>query len=308
MKILVTGVTGFIGSHLVSALEGNELYGLVRFGDVPTKHEGYVPVYCDLADYHYLAKVIKEIRPEAIVHLAGLTSVSQSFERPQEYFEVNVLGTINLAETNVRYNPYLQRFIWAGTPEEYGIQKTFPIKEDAPLNPNSPYAVSKVATTQYLLYLNRAYGFPVIVSRHANAYGRKFGIFSQLGVVEHVITQMLKGSEMYLGQDVNRDFLHVNDILSWYKLLLASSNFGEVYNAGSGTSHSIRDVIALARKITGFKGRVFWNTLPLRPGEIPKIELDYSKAEKDLSWKPTVTLEEGMKLVAENFKSLRTSE
>jgi GDP-D-mannose dehydratase len=142
---------------------------MVRFGDLPTKHEGYIPVYSDLADYHHLVKTIKEIKPDVIFHLAGLTSVSQSFERPQEYFEVNTIGTINLAEINLRFNPYLKKFIWAGTPEEYGVQNSFPTNEEAPLNLNNPYAISKVAATKYLLFMNTAYNFPVVVSRHANS-------------------------------------------------------------------------------------------------------------------------------------------
>jgi len=302
IRILITGVSGFIGSHLVKILEGNELYGLVRFGDRPIQHEGYVPMYGDLTDYHYLAKIVKEMKPEIIIHLAGLTSVSQSFERPQEYFEVNVTGTINLAEISLRYDTALRKFIWAGTPEEYGDQKTFPIKEDAPLNPNSPYAISKLAATEYLLYLNRAYGLPVIVSRHANAYGRKFGMFSQLGVIENIVTQMLKGSEIYLGRDVKRDFLYVDDVMDWYKHLLRSDNFGEIYNAGWGKSYSIKEIVEQVRKLTNFKGRVFWNSLPSRPGEIPRIELDCSKARKELGWEPKVKLEKGIELVVEHFR------
>jgi len=182
-KIFITGIAGFIGSQLKETIKGKK-YGLVRFGDLSMKHEGYIPVFSDLMDYYTLARAIQDIKPEIVIHLAALSSVSQSFERPQEYFEVNTIGTINLAEINLRFNPYLEKFIVAGTPEEYGIQEKFPIKEDASLNPNSPYAVSKVAATKYLLYLYKAYNFPVIISRHANCYGRKFGEFPKLGVIE----------------------------------------------------------------------------------------------------------------------------
>jgi UDP-glucose 4-epimerase len=303
MKVLITGVTGFIGSHLVKELEGNEVYGLVRFGDMPVQHEGYKPVYGDLTDYHYLAKTIKGMKPDIVVHLAGLTSVSQSFERPQEYFEVNTLGTINLAEICLKYDPPLQKFIWAGTPEEYGIQEKYPIREDAPLRPNSPYALSKMAATQYMLYLSRAYDFPVVVSRHANAYGRKFGIFSQLGVIENTITQMLNGKDVCLGQNVWRDFLYIDDILTWYQHLLKSAKAGEIYNAGWGKAHSIEELVETTKKLTNFKGKVFWNALPARPGEIQKIELDYSKAKRELGWKPEVEFKSGLRSVVKYFKN-----
>jgi nucleoside-diphosphate-sugar epimerase len=301
-RILITGITGFIGSQLKEKIEG-EKYGLVKFWDLPMKHEGYVPIYGDLKDYHSLAKLIQEIKPEIVIHLAALTSVSQSFDRPQEYFEVNTVGTINLAEINLKYNPYLKKFIFAGTPEEYGIQEKFPIKEDAPLNPNSPYAVSKVAATKYLLYMFHTYNFPVVISRHANCYGRKFGEFQKLGVLENIVTQMIKGKDVYLGEpDVRRDFLYIDDILDWYSLLLEKGKNGEIYNAGWGKSYSIRECAELAKEILGFKGSIFWHSIPKRPGEIPKIELDASKARQKLGWKPKINLREGLKLLAEYWR------
>jgi len=309
MKILITGVTGFVGSHLVKELNESKigkLFGLVRFGNRYAKHEGYEPIYADITDYHYLAKVISEIKPEIVIHLAALSGVSQSFERPQEYFEVNTIGTINLAEINLKFNPYLKKFIYAGTPEEYGIQNNFPIKEDAPLNPNSPYAVSKAAATKYLLYLHRAYNFPVVISRHANAYGRKIGIFSQLGVIENIVTQMLKGNDVYLGDpEPRRDFLYIDDVLKWYRLLIEKGRPGEIYNAGWGKSYSIREVAEKVRELTGFKGEIHWHSIPKRPGEVPRIELDASKAKKDLGWEPKIKLEEGLMKTIEYFKSQR---
>jgi UDP-glucose 4-epimerase len=302
-KIFITGVTGFIGSYLKDKIKGQK-YGLVRFGDIPTRHKGYIPVYGDLTDYHGLAKLIQEIKPEIVIHLAAVTSVSQSFDRPQEYFEINTVGTVNLAEINLKYNPYLEKFIFAGTPEEYGIQKDFPIKEEAPLNPNSPYAASKVAATKYLIYLYRTYNFPVIISRHANCYGRKSGEFLKLGVIESIITQMIKGKEVYLGEpEPKRDFLYIDDVLDWYNTLIERGKVGQIYNAGWGKSYSIREVAELAKEISGFEGPIFWHSISKRPGEIPKIELDFTKAREELGWRPKIKLEEGLKLVAEYWKN-----
>lgn len=301
-KILITGITGFIGSHLKEKIQG-EKYGLVKFGDLPIKHEGYIPISVDLKDYHALSKLIQEIKPEIVIHLAGLTSVSQSFERPQDYFEVNTIGTINLAEINLRYNLYLEKFIWASTPEEYGIQEKFPIRENASLNPSSPYAVSKVAATKYLVYMNQAYGFPVVISRHANCYGRKLGEFQKLGVIENIITQMIKGEDVYLGEpDVRRDFLYIEDVLDWYDTLLVKGETGQIYNAGWEKSYSIRDVVDITKEILKFNGSIFWNSIPKRPGEIPKIELDASKARERMGWKPKTDLKEGLKLLIEYWQ------
>lgn len=307
MKILITGITGFIGSHLKERVKG-EKYGLVRSGDLPVKHEGYLPIFGDLRDYHTLTKTIQEIKPEIVIHLAGLTSVSQSFERPHEYFEVNTLGTINLAEANLRFNPYLKTFIYAGTPEEYGIQNKFPTQETAPLELNSPYAISKAAATKYLLYLYRAYNFPAIISRHANCYGRKFGDFSRLGVIENIVTQMLTKKEVYLGDpQVKRDFIYIDDVLNWYQILLAKGKKGEIYNTGWGKSYSIKETAELAKEVLGFNGTIYWNSIPKRPGEIPRIELNPLKARKELGWKPKIDLREGLKLTTDYWKSLSTN-
>lgn len=303
MKIFITGVTGFIGSHLVKEIKGEKIYGLVRFGDLPIKHEGYIPIYGSITDYHWLAKQIKEIKPEIVIHLAGLTSVSQSFERPQEYFEVNTIGTINLAEINLRFNPYLKKFIWAGTPEEYGTQITFPTKENSLLTPNSPYAISKASATLYLQYMHKSYDFPVVTSRHANCYGRKTGIFAQLGVIENIVSEMLTKNEIFLGEpDIRRDFLYIDDVIRWYKTLIERGKEGEIYNAGWGKSYSIREVAELSKELLGWKGEINWRAIPKRPGEIPRIELDASKAKKELTWEPKIELKEGLSKVAEHFR------
>jgi len=302
MKVLITGITGFIGSHLKEKIKGQK-YGLVKFGDLPVKHKGYIPIHVDLRDYHALAKFIREIKPDTVIHLAGLTSVSQSFERPQDYFEINTIGTINLAEINLRDNPYLKKFIWAGTPEEYGIQEEFPIKEDVSLNPVSPYAVSKAATTKYLLYMHKAYNFPLVISRHANCYGRKSGEFQKLGVIENIITQMIKGKDIYLGEaNARRDFLHIDDVLEWYNVLLKRGKSGQIYNAGWGRSYSIKEVTELAKEILGFNGSIFWDSIPKRPGEIPRIELDASKAREELGWEPKIKLREGLELLRDYWR------
>jgi nucleoside-diphosphate-sugar epimerase len=301
-KIFITGISGFIGEYLKEKIKGQK-YGLLRLGDLPVKPKNYFPIYGDLKDYHSLAKLIQEIKPEIVIHLAAFTSVSQSFERPQEYFEVNTLGTINLAEINLRFNPYLKKFIFSGTPEEYGIQKEFPIKEEASLNPNSPYAVSKAAATKYLLYLYQTYNFPVIISRHVNCYGRKAGEFSKLGVIENIITQMLKQKEVYLGEpEVKRDFLYIDDVLNWYLTLLEKGKEGEIYNAGWEKSYSIKEVAELSREILGFKGPIFWHSIPQRPGEIPKIELANKKAKEELGWQPKIELKEGLRKVIDYWK------
>ena len=304
MKYLITGITGFVGSYLKDILKG-EIFGLVHTSEhiMGFKHKGYTPLYGDLGDYFTISKIVKDIKPDIVIHLGALTGVSMSFERPHEYVQTNVIGTQNLAESNRLFNPYLKKFIFAGTPEEYGIQTDFPTKETAPLNPNSPYAVSKVAATLYLRYMHRAYDFPVVISRHANCYGRPSGEFSRLGVVENIITGMLKSKDLFLGNpEITRDFLHIDDVKEFYKKLIEKGKPGEIYNAGWGREFKIKELAEIGRKITNFNGQIHWNSIPSRPGEFYRMALDASKARKELGWVPKIQLQEGLKKIMDYWR------
>ena len=301
MKYLVTGVTGFIGRELVKELDG-EVYGLVRWTHKKIKPENYIPVFADLRDYHAVSSIVKKLKPDVVVNLGAITPVSLSFERPFEYMETNLIGSMNLVESNLRYNHRLEKFVHASTPEVYGKQTELPIKETAKLNPMSPYAVSKAAFDLYLKYLYEAHEFPCVLSRHANTYGRKDQTHF---VVESIVTQMLKGDEVYLGsKEPIRDFLYITDTVEFYKKLIKEGEPGEIYNAGWGIGYSIEEVVNVAKNVLNWRGRVYWNTIPRRPGEVPAIILDASKARSALGWSPKVPLYEGIKLVANWFKTI----
>lgn len=299
MRYLVTGVTGFIGSHLVQKLNG-EIYGLVRWTHARIKPEGYIPVYGNLNEYYDISKIVKELQPDRVINLAAMSPVSLSFERPFEYMETNLIGAMNLAEANLRYNKNLEKFVHASTPEVYGIQKEFPINENAFPNPTSPYAVSKAAFDLYLKYLYQAHEFPCIISRHANTYGRKDQTHF---VVESIVTQMIKGKEVYLGsKEPIRDFLYVDDTIDFYLKLIEKGEPGEIYNAGWGKGYSIKEVVQIAKDVIGWKGKVYWDTIPRRQGEIPCLILDATKASCELNWRPFVTLDRGIEKVYRYWK------
>jgi len=304
MRILLTGATGFIGSHLAEALSKRpdvELYGLVRWrsggAELPRT---FTPVYGDLTDYPRIISLIKRLTPELVIHLAAITPVSESFDKPLEYLETNLLGTVNLAEACRQYSPYLRKFIYGGTPEEYGIQPRQPVKEDARLNPVSPYALSKASASQYLLYMYEAYGFPAVISRHSNAYGRKD---QRHFVVESIVTQMLEKDEVVLEDPKPiRDFLHIDDVVQAYLKLIEKGSPGEVYNFGWGEGYSIEEVARMAKLETGFRGRIRWGASN-RPIDPPEIILDSTKARRELGWEPRVPLEEGLRKTVEYWRS-----
>ena len=320
MRIFVTGMTGFLGHELGEILlkKGHKLGTLARnvaTSDRPIasntesmirgeKQSGVSYYYGDLTDYLNIHDVLSNFKPDVIIHLAAQTSVAYSFTHTTEVFNVNFLGAVNMAEAARRVVPKLKRFIFSGSVEEYGIQTKFPSKETAELHAASPYAVAKIATEKHLKYLYDAYGFPSIIFRNANSYGRKY---NHQFVIESIIYQMLKGkSPVKLGDPTPyRDFVFEPDLLSAYVLAAESNNkkiLGESINIGTGKSLSIRQLAEKIRKITGYKGKIQWNSFPKRSLEIPKLEVDNSKAKKLLKWKPQYTLDQGLEITASYYK------
>ena len=319
MRIFITGTTGFLGQQLSNLLikKGHKIGTLARNvaksdraiasntesmieGE---KHKGISYYFGDLTDYLNIQDVLTNFKPDVIIHLAAQTSVAYSFTHTTEIFNVNFLGVVNMAEAARRVLPKLKRFIFSGSVEAYGIQTKFPTKEDVDLRAASPYGVAKIAAEKFLKYLYQAYGFPAIIFRNANSYGRQH---NHQFVIESMIYQMYNGkSPIKLGDPTPvRDFIFEPDLLAAYKIAALSNNkkiIGESINVGTGKSISIRQLAEKIRKITGYKGKIQWHSFPKRALEIPKLEVDNSKAKRLLKWKPAVTLDKGLKITASYY-------
>jgi nucleoside-diphosphate-sugar epimerase len=305
MKVLVTGGSGFIGGHLLPKLTelGHEVYSLERY--VTGRYvlgARTATVFGDLRDSFSIRRFVKEVQPEAVIHLASISPVAYSYDHPQEVFEVNTLGTINLSEACLREVPAFRHFLYAGTSEEYGNQDKLPITEDAELRPNSPYSVSKVAADKYLQYMRAAYDFPVTILRPFNTYGRKDNVHF---VVERTITQMLQGKTVGLGDPTPaRDFLYVDDHVDAYLTCLGNPKaIGEVFNFCTGREVSIKELVELISGLMGFGGEIQWNTIPARPLDIKRLVGNNDKATRVLGWRPKYTLEKGLKKTADFWRS-----
>ncbi len=321
MRVFITGTTGFLGQQLSNLLlkRGHKIGTLARNiaksdraiasntesmirGE---KKRGISYYYGDLTDYLNIYDTLVSFKPDIIIHLAAQTSVAYSFTHTNEIFNVNFLGVVNMAEAARRAVPKLKKFIFSGSVEEYGIQTKFPTKETAELQAASPYGVAKIAAEKHLKYLHQAYGLPAIIFRNANSYGRRY---NHQFVIESTIYQMYQGkSSIKLGDPTPyRDFVFEPDLLSAYELAALSNNkkiLGESINVGIGKSLSIKQLAEKIRKITGYKGKIQWNSFPKRSLEIPKLEVDNSKARKLLKWRPKHTLNEGLEITASYYKN-----
>jgi nucleoside-diphosphate-sugar epimerase len=306
LRVLVTGATGFIGGHLVPRLveRGCDVYSLERYVTgryVLGQRREVKTVFGDLKEYFAVKRVVQEVQPDAVVHLAAVSPVAFSYDHPHEVIQTNFLGTVNLAESCLREAPDFKQFLFASTSETYGNGPN-PKTEDTPQNPNSPYAVSKHACEKYLMYMRDAHGFPVTILRNFNTYGRKDNTHF---VVERAIVQMLQEKTISLGDPTPvRDLQYVDSHVSSFLTCLDKPEAeGEVFNFCTGRGISIKQLAELIGEIIGFNGEILWNTIPARPLDIRELVGDCSKARRLLGWEPKVTLEEGLRLTIDFWKN-----
>jgi len=317
-RVLITGVTGFVGSHLAEKLisEGYEVHGLVRrvanrdLQPIKKIVKDIVLLSGDITNYVSIRSALKAAKPDFVTHLAALTPVRDSFERPYEYEEVNYLGTMNVAHAMLELpDPQTRRLIAASTAEVYGLQETKPLTEELVLKPTSPYAVSKAAADLYLQMMFQTYGLNVVTLRPTNTYGRKF---DKSFMVEYLVTQMLKKEKVYVGApDSVRDYMYIEDHINAYLMAMEKEEAkGQVFNVGTGVGTSNKELSEkVAEKIGYKKSKIVFGSYPpgypYRPliSDQPYIVLDATKIKTKLGWKPTVSLNEGLGRVISYFES-----
>jgi nucleoside-diphosphate-sugar epimerase len=301
-KVLITGLSGFIGNYLQKRLENK--YTIFDLN-------------CDLLDKSAMEKRLIEVDPDFIIHLAARTEVEKSFYEQTSFSEVNYVGTVNLIET-ARHLKNLKLFVFSSTMETYGWQPesdlirdnkpyTLPVfNEETPQNPNAPYAVAKGGCEYYLRYAERAYNFPFTAFRQTNTYGRKDNDFF---VVEQIISQMLNNpNEINLGYgEPYRNFLWIDDLIDLYETVLEQPEKaqGNIFCTGPENAIKIKDLVDKIARIMNWNGKINWNTKPYRHGEIYVLNSSNAKATKLLGWQPKVDLDTGLKKTVEIWKSTR---
>lgn len=308
-KILITGITGFIGTHLARKLVdiGYEVYGITKPSvtrDIETFKDFLSNTdvkNCDIADYYSTNNVIKSINPDVIVHLAALSPVRDSFEKPFSYINTNIVGTTNIVQSILGLPDYKdKKLIYASTAEVYGEQRTKHTAEDVALTPTSPYAITKAATDMYVRMVSRVYGMDTTVMRSTNSYGRKF---DKSFFVEYLITNMLSGKKVYIGApDSIRDYMYVDDHVDAYvKAIQIKHESGEAFNFSAGIEMTNKETAFRIADLIGFnKNDIVLGKYP--PGYPSRpllsdqtfISLDSSKAKKVFGWESKIGFPEGI--------------
>lgn len=301
MRILITGVTGFVGRHLVNHLQNTvpraEVWGLVWDEDPAQIPAAVHQVTGDLTLPSSLARSLDQVRPDVVLHLAGATSVASSWQQPDRSFQVNAIGTLNLLEAlrSLGLDPTV---VVATSAEIYGAvaAEDQPIREDSPLKPISPYATSKAAQDLIAAQYHRGFNLRTIRLRlfpHTGP-GRP-PQFAASGFARQIarIERGLDPPVMAVGNlDPIRDFSDVRDIARAYWLAADRGRPGDAYNVGSGRGVSIREVLDLliARSDVRIETRV--DPDRLRPADIARLVADNSHFAADTGWQPEIPLEQ----------------
>jgi GDP-mannose 4,6-dehydratase len=318
MKVLLTGILGFVGSHLAAKMVdcGYDVYGVVRrvanrnMDAICNIINDITLVSGDITDYVSMRNAIRTVLPDVVVHLAALSPVRDSFERPFEYQQANFAGTMNVAHALLELpDSQTRKMLAASTAEVYGIQENIPIKEDIPLCPSSPYAVAKAASDMYLQMMFRTFNLHGSILRPTNSYGRKYDTSF---MIEYLVTQMLKDKQVFIGApDSIRDYMYIDDHVNAYMLAIENSNAdGKIYNAGTGTgitNHKLALLIAnkIGYDASKIKFGSYPSGYPYRPliSDQPYLVLDALKIKKDLNWTPQYNLSDGLDKTISYFKT-----
>jgi NAD dependent epimerase/dehydratase len=302
-RTLVTGASGFIGSHLVERLVslGSRVRALVRYNSrndwgllelLPDEIRDQIDVVVgDITDPYGTAKFVQD--NNIIFHLAALIAIPYSYIAPAQFVEVNCLGTLNLLEAARTQG--VERFIHTSTSETYGTAQYTPIDEAHPLQGQSPYAASKIGADKIAESYHLSFGLPVTTIRPFNTYGPRQ---SARAVIPTIMSQALTGEVIRLGSlSPVRDLNYVSDTVEGFiKVAENHLAIGKVINVGSGRAMSIGE---LAQKIMGILGSnktIVTEDERVRPenSEVMELICDNRQAKELLGWQPQVSLKEGL--------------
>jgi GDP-mannose 4,6-dehydratase len=318
LKVLITGITGFVGSHLAEDLLAKhpevEVHGMLRWRspkDNISQVSSRVQLhYGDLRDLSSLLRILEIVKPDAISHLAAQSFVTTSYYSPVDTIENNVSGTFNLLEA-VRILKQDPTIHICSSSEVYGQvdASNVPITESCPFSPVSPYAVSKVGEDMAAWMYFKAYGLRTIRTRMFTHSGARRGeVFvdsffaKQISEIEQgIIPPVVRVGNL----DSVRTFCDVRDTVRAYWLVITKCCPGEVYNIGGDTTMSIREMLDLLLKMTTYKGQIRVEKDPalIRPADVTSQIPCTTKFKTETGWRPSIPYEETLKDMLEYWRA-----
>jgi GDP-4-dehydro-6-deoxy-D-mannose reductase len=287
-RLLLTGGGGFVGTHVVAA--GTPGGAFSGWDIVP------LPRDCDVRDASALEAVAREVRPDAVLHLAAQSFVPRSFEDPRETFDINLGGTLNLLEALAAAD-FDGRMLLVSSGDVYGRvpEDELPVDESRLPRPRSPYAVSKIAAEQLCLLWHMTRALDVMVARPFNHVGPGQDPRFVVPALARQVVEIAAGRRPAVIDagdiDTTRDFTDVRDVVAAYSALLSGGNAGEIYVIGTGREARIRDLLALMCRFSGIDPEIRQDPARMRPSEQRRMAANASKLRKDTGWAPRISIE-----------------
>jgi len=302
MRALISGISGFAGSHLAELLlrEGYEVYGTIRcrsrMENIEHIKKDIHLIEADLRDSLSMNLAVAQSKPDYVFHLAAQSYVPMSWVAPSDTIETNVVGTINLFEA-VRKLGMGTKVQFAGSSEEYGMVLPFecPIIEDNALKPLSTYGVSKVAGDRLSYQYVKSYGMRIIITRAFNHSGPRRGECFVTSNFAKQIAEIENGAEPIISVgnlNAHRDFTDVRDMVRAYLLAIQKCQYGVPYNICSGQSVSIRSVLAMLMSMSKTRITIEEDANRLRPSDVELLQGDCTQFKKATGWERSYTLDE----------------
>jgi dTDP-glucose 4,6-dehydratase len=306
--VLVTGAGGFIGGHLVEMLvgEGASVTALVRYNSrnergtldwIPPDVAAEVQVVLgELRDIESVSRAVKG--SEIVLHLGAQIAIPYSYVNPRDFFEVNVLGTLNVAQACLAAG--VERIVHTSTSEVYGSAQQVPITETHPLEPQSPYAASKLSADKVMDSWHRSFDLPTVVLRPFNTYGPRQ---SARAIIPTIISQALAGDTLRLGSlHPRRDLTFVRDTAAgMIAAAIAPDAVGETIQLGTGHAVSVAEIVELVGELVGKELHPILDEARVRPvkSEVELLLSQPARARELLGWEPQVALRDGLEQTIE---------
>tara|TARA_B100000787_G_C16177793_1_gene290035 strand:- start:484 stop:1473 length:990 start_codon:yes stop_codon:yes gene_type:complete len=308
-KILITGITGFVGSHMADyifnnkknvKIFGTKRYHLSRLDKIQHIYDKINWIDCDITDPISVEKLIRKVNPDTIFHFAAESFVSPSWDHPHRYMSVNYNGTLNILEAMKKIGSKAKILI-PGSGEEYGLldSKDMPITEKTLINPVNPYAVTKVAQDYISYVYYKSFGVKVIRLRTFNHEGPRrenvFGLSSYAYQIAKIEKNLMKGPILVGHLDDKRNFTHILDIVRAYWVATEKCVVGKLYLVGNESQKSVftfRQALEKLKKMSNVKNLKHKTHKPfVRPTNVPFLITKKTNFEKETNWKPKLNFD-----------------
>ena len=305
MKVLIAGGAGFIGSHIVDSLieRGDEVVVVDNLSSGFMQNVNLSAKLYELSvGDEKLAEVFEKERPEIVSHHAAQIDLRKSVAEPIFDAEENILGSLNVILNSIRYG--VKKFIYASSGGAvYGEPQHLPMDENHPIDPISQYGISKHTVEHYLYLYGRQRDLNHVILRYSNIYGPRQNPYGEAGVIAIFARQMLLGKRpIIFGQgEQTRDYTHVSDVVR-ANILAMEQGGNAIYNIGTGVETSVNHIFDILAEALGYEASPVH--APAAQGEVKRCCLAWGKAQRDLGWRPRVSLREGILNTVEYFKAL----